>query len=99
MADSKGKPALITGAVTFSDAKKELHATTDDQPLAAALLRLYYCLHDAKTAYYAALPPAAGPVVAITSAQWTNWSTSAHADENLMLIEKLEDVDTILVSQ
>ena len=68
MAVNKGKPpALITGAITFSEAKKELHATTDDQPLAAAMLCLYYCLHDAKTAYYAALPAVAGPGVPITA--------------------------------
>ena len=42
---------------------------------------------------------AAGPIVAITAAQWKDWRTPGHADENLIIIEKVEDVETILVTQ
>ena len=42
MVVNKGKPpSLITGAITFSDAKKELYVTTDDQPMTDVILRLY----------------------------------------------------------
>ena len=96
---SKGKktPAIV-GAATFADAQMELHAAVAEQLLAAALLRLYFSQHSARQAHYASLVAAAGPIVAISAAQWTNWRTSGHGDEDLLMIEKIEDMETILVT-
>jgi hypothetical protein len=94
---SKGKktPAIV-GAATFADAQMEFHAAVEEQLLAAAMLRLYFSQHSARQAHYASL--AAGPIVAISAAQWTDWKTPGHGDENLLMIEKIEDVETILVT-
>ncbi len=62
------------------------------------LLRLSFDQHSANHAYYASLV-AAGPIVVITASQRKNWRTSGHPDENLIITEKVEDVETILVTQ
>jgi hypothetical protein len=94
---SKGKKSPIVGAATFADAQMEFHAAVEDQLLAAAMLRLYFSQHSVRQAHYASLA-AAGPMVANSAAQWTDWRTAGHAHENLLMIEKIEDVETILVT-
>jgi hypothetical protein len=39
------------------------------------------------------------PIVVITDTQWKDWRTPGHADENLIITEKVEDVETVLVTQ
>ena len=95
---SKGKTPSIVGAATFIDAKMQFHERVKDKVLAAALLRLYFAQLSAKETYYAQLP-AASPIVPITAEQWKDWRTPAHPDENVFLIEKVEDVETILITE
>jgi hypothetical protein len=96
--NTKGKtPSLIVTANTFDEAKMHLHERVEDKLLAAALLRLYYAQFSAKEKYYAGLAPA-GAIVPITADQWKNWRDEKHADANAFIIEKVEDVETILVT-
>ena len=34
----------------------------------------------------------------ITTLQWKDWRTPGHADENLIIIRKVEDVETVLIT-
>jgi hypothetical protein len=95
---SKGKKTpVIVGAATFGDAQMEFHAAVEEQIIPSVLLRLSFAQHSTNHAYYASLV-AAGPIVAITASQRKNWRTSGHPDENLIITEKVEDVETILVT-
>ena len=100
--NQKGKtPSPIVTASTFDEAKMRLHERVEDKLLPAALLRLYYAQFSTKETYYAAQNPAAGAgaVAPITADQWTNWRDEDHVDANEFIIEKKEDVETILVTE
>ncbi len=96
---SKGKTPSIVTAATFDDAKMQLHERVEDKVLAAALLRLYFAQLSVKETYYASLAAAGPPIVPITADQWTNWRDDKHAEANVFLIDKVEDVETILVTE
>jgi hypothetical protein len=97
---SKGKTPAIVGTGTFGGTQMELHVVVshivEEQSLSDGLFRLYFAQHFSRNAYYAGLA-ASGPIVTITVAQWKDWKTPFH-DENLIIIEKVEDVETNLIT-
>jgi hypothetical protein len=101
MADTKKgyvDPVSVTSAATFADVKKRLHAPWEGSgnELTAAILRLHFVIFAAIENHNAKGVGLGMAFVPYTDADVVNWCNNAHADANADLIERLEDVSTLL---
>jgi hypothetical protein len=94
-------PVSVTSAVTFADAKKRLHTPWEgsDTELKADILCLYFVIFDVIENHNTKGVGLGLVFVPYTDVDVVNWCNHAHTEANTDLIERLEDVSTLLVQQ
>ena len=102
----KADPVCVLSAPTLGDFKKRFYAlvvkaghssAAPGDALTAPLLRLHYVIFEAITIHHAKSVGLGATFVPYTDADVVNWSTNGHADAIPELIERIDDVSTMLV--
>ena len=105
MTSSSKKVDPILSAPTMGEFKKRFYdrlvkggtAAAPGDALIAPLLRLHYTIFDAIAIHNAAGVGLGAAFVPFTETDVLNWSTPGHASANSELIERIDDVSTMLV--